>query len=233
MSTPIIAVTGWAGCGKTEFLLHLLPELRRRGLKTAVIWREKLPTPLCAEAQQMAAETELFALSCDKKSALFTDVPLTAEELQRFSGTVDLILQAEEENLSLPRVEIHPSGFGPLQAKEENRIALISDNPISPYVPWFCPADAVGVADCIVEYTGLNTSFQPEYRAIRRGEAEDLPFSDVHLTVNGEEVPLVPFVREMLKEVNLGALRTLKDIHLEDGRKDIQIRFSVEKEEKR
>ena len=34
---PILGVAGWSGSGKTTLIEALLPELRRRGLRTAVI----------------------------------------------------------------------------------------------------------------------------------------------------------------------------------------------------
>jgi molybdopterin-guanine dinucleotide biosynthesis protein B len=109
--TPIVAVSGPSGVGKTRLLTRLIPLLRRRGVVVAVIKHTRhrhafdVPgkdTDLLRRAGAVAA-----AIQGPGGLALFGPATGGARELARLLPRCDLILAEGWRREPLPRIEVH------------------------------------------------------------------------------------------------------------------------------
>lgn len=157
---PIVSIVGRAKVGKTTFLVKLISELTRRGVKVAVI-KHTVHTFDFAEAgkdtwKHAAAGAPIVALSSPRE--LVVTRPLESEleideiaaTLIAMHGNVDLILTEGYKQAHKPKIEVsrQERGTEPVSRKTEI-IAIVSDHSTTLDVPHFDLDDAAGVADLI------------------------------------------------------------------------------------
>jgi hypothetical protein len=150
-------------------------------------------------------------ISSPQKIALIRDVErdLTLEEVrERIIKEVDLILSEGYKKDVQPKIEVFRKGKYQdlLCTKEDNLIAIASDQAFEIGVPSFSLDDVTGLAD-FIEKTFLAAKKRKE----------------VILTVDGKTIPLNPFVRGFLTRSIQGMVTSLKgcdapstiDLHIE------------------
>jgi len=153
---PIVTIVGRAKIGKTTFLVKLIAELTRRGVKVAVI-KHTVHTFDFSQAgkdtwKHAAAGAPIVALSSPREMVITRplDKEMEIDEIAAMLGEVDLILTEGYKRAHKPKIEIsrQERGTEPV-SRREDIIAMVSDHPIELNVPRFDLDDAGGVADLI------------------------------------------------------------------------------------
>jgi molybdopterin-guanine dinucleotide biosynthesis protein MobB len=153
MAIPCIAIMGWSGSGKTTFIEGLLPEMRARGIKTAVVKHDGHDFQLDREGKDTyrfaEAGAEIVAISSSSKAAVMYYRPTPIEELISGISGVDIILVEGWKNGPLPKVEVHRRANGkPRYLKSEELLALVTDEPEDgSSVPQFSLSDYAAFAE--------------------------------------------------------------------------------------
>jgi molybdopterin-guanine dinucleotide biosynthesis protein B len=199
---PIISIVGKSDSGKTTLIEKLVPELTRRGHRIATVkhdvhgfevdqqgkdsWRHK----------QAGAHT--VVISSPNKVALIRDVEkdLTLDEIrEKLIQDVDLILSEGYKKDVQPKIEIFRKEKHQelLCAKEDNLIAIVSNQTFNVGVPCFDLENMKGLADFI----------EKEFLRSREGR-------EISLKVDGKSIPVSPFVRDFLTKTIRGMVSALK-----------------------
>ena len=93
---PVLGIAGFSGSGKTTLIEKLLPELRSRGLRVAVLKHDAHPTAFDQPGKDShrftLAGAEVTAITSGIQTMLIENRPLSPEELAGRIEGVDLIL---------------------------------------------------------------------------------------------------------------------------------------------
>lgn len=199
---PIISIVGKSDSGKTTFIEKLIPELNRRGYRVATVKHDIHGFEVDREGKDSwrhkQAGAHTVVISSPTKLALIRDVEkdLTLAELrERLIQDVDVILSEGYKKDIQPKIEIFRKEIHetPLCTKEDNLVAIVSDQEVSIDVPRFSLEDIQGVGDFIEE------TFLKQKQKDR-----------IVLKINGKVIPLKPFIEEFLSEAIKGMVRSLK-----------------------
>ena len=213
MSVPVISFIGWSGSGKTTFLEKLIPLLRAEGLRVAVIKHDghdfQMDTPGKDTWRFTQAGAEAVAIANTRHAAALDSRPGDFDELCRRVGSVDLILAEGWTDLPLPQIEVFRTR-DTLRCPDTGRLlALITDRETDLPVPVYALDDYAGVCRCILDYCAAQDACWLPYARLHAGQAPAAPA--VQLTVDGRQVPLLPFVQQMLAGALRGMVAELKD----------------------
>jgi molybdopterin-guanine dinucleotide biosynthesis protein B len=216
METPVISFVGWSNAGKTTLIEKLIPVLRGKGLRVGVLKRDGHEFQMDHEGKDTWRFTEAgadaVAIANSRHAALLINRPVSFETLREKLGNVDLILAEGWEIPGVPQIEVL-RGRTDLRCREpEKLLAVVTDEEVSLPLRRISP-DAVGdVAELVMMwFAGTGDCALPYAEAVAAG---DEPDADVTLTVDGRPVPLLPFVRDILRGASLGIVSTLKDTGL-------------------
>jgi molybdopterin-guanine dinucleotide biosynthesis protein B len=199
---PIISIVGKSDSGKTTLIEKLLPELTRRGYRVATVKHDIHGFEVDREGKDSwrhkKAGAHTVIISSSQKVALIRDVEsdLRLDELrERFIQDVDLILSEGYKKDSQPKIEIFRKEKYKelLCSKEDNLVALVSNQSFDVGVPCFDLDDMKGLADFIENH-------------FLKGEKKE----GISLAVNGKAVPLSPFAGGFLKKAIQGMISSLK-----------------------
>lgn len=157
---PIVSIVGRAKIGKTTFLVKLIAELTRRGVKVAVI-KHTVHTFDFSEAgkdtwKHAAAGASIVALSSPQELVITRplerelEIDEIATTLVATYGHVDLILTEGYKRAHKPKIEVsrREHGTEPV-SRTQDIIAIVSDHATALDVPHFDLEDATGVADLL------------------------------------------------------------------------------------
>jgi molybdopterin-guanine dinucleotide biosynthesis protein B len=153
----LISVVGQSGAGKTTFIEKLVPELKRRGLRVAVVKHHAHDTPLDAPGKDSwrfaEAGADAVLVSSPVEFARFErpgrELSL-AEIAARLDG-FDLILTEGFKRESAPKIELSRAAVSTaLLCREEDLLAVVCDYAAPTSAPRFALDDAAGVADLIM-----------------------------------------------------------------------------------
>ena len=216
MEIPVISFIGWSGSGKTTFLEKLIPVLRGRGLRLALVkydghdFQMDKPGKDTWRFSQAGAET--VAIANVRHAALLENRPLSFREICGKIENVDLII-AEGWNLpELMKIELfreHES----LRAQEPEKLcAVITDRPLELEVPQFGLEDFEAVADHIIGLISSRDECWYPYARARAGL--ESTGGGVSVSIDGHELTMLPFVQDIIRQVNLGLLSSLRDTGL-------------------
>lgn len=157
--TPVITFVGKSGTGKTTFLEKLIPVLKAKGARFALIKHDvhgfQMDTPGKDTYRFFAAGADVVAISSAREFALREQPPveLTLDEVISRLPPVDFILTEGYKSLHNPKIEIHRKELHePLFAPEEELLALVTDEPLPPAVPQLGLDDTEGCARIILDY---------------------------------------------------------------------------------
>ena len=212
---PIVSIVGKSDIGKTTLIEKLLPELTRRGYRIATVKHDLHGFEVDREGKDSwrhkKAGAHTVVISSPQKMALIRDVEkdLTLEEIREgFIRDVDLILSEGYKKDVQPKIEVFRKGKyrDLLCAREDNLVAVVSDQTFDVGVPCLSLDDIWGLSDLI------------EKRFL-----ESPGGKEVVLRVDGKSVPLSPFVKGFIRKTLKGMITSLKgcdaastiDIHLD------------------
>lgn len=159
---PIVCVVGRSDSGKTTFLEKLIPCLKARGLKLAVVKHDRhgfeMDRPGKDTWRLREAGADAVMISAPNQMALIRarlEQELSLDELAGLvDGAVDLVLTEGYKAGDKPKIEVSRLGVsnGELLCTREELLAIVADRPIPMDVPQFGLEDAQGVAALLADY---------------------------------------------------------------------------------
>jgi len=199
---PIVSIVGKSDSGKTTLIEKLVPELVRRGYRVATVKHDIHGFEVDREGKDSwrhkQAGAHTVVISSPAKLALIRDVDHDAhlaELRDKYIQDVDLILSEGFKKNNQPKIEVFRKEVHRelLCTQEDNLLAIASNQPFDIGVPCFDLNDIRGLTDLIVEKF-LKGRKSPQ----------------VHLRVNGKEIPLSPFVEKSISHTVRGMVSSLK-----------------------
>jgi molybdopterin-guanine dinucleotide biosynthesis protein B len=214
---PIVSIVGTSDSGKTTLIEKLVPELNRRGYRVATVKHDVHGFDVDREGKDSwrhkQAGAHTVVISSPQKLALIRDVDHDAElgELRdKYIQDVDLILSEGFKRNSQPKIEVFRKERHRelLCTREDNLLAIASNQPFDIGVPCFDLEDARGIVDLIEEKFLKGKESPP-----------------VQLKVNGRDISLSPFVRKSIIGTLQGMVSALKGC---ESPQSIEIRIGKE-----
>lgn len=157
---PIVSIVGKSDSGKTTLIEKLIAELVHRGYKVATIKHDVHGFEVDQEGKDSwrhkKAGAHTVVISSPQKLALIRDVDHDADldELRtKYIRDVDIILSEGFKRNSQPKIEVFRKELHQelLCKKDDNLIAIASNQPFAIGVPCFDINDARGLVDLIEE----------------------------------------------------------------------------------
>ncbi|MBR1657788.1 MAG: molybdopterin-guanine dinucleotide biosynthesis protein B [Synergistaceae bacterium] len=160
---PIFSITAWSGAGKTTFIEHLIPELKRRNLRTAVIKHDAHDFDIDKEGKDTfrftQAGAEIVSITSRTHAAFMENRYVPLAEILRYIHDVDVIIVEGFKNENIPKIGLRRGNF---LLPEGEYIAVISDVPM--------PESEVPVFD-VNDYNGFSEWLANELRNWKHGTA--------------------------------------------------------------
>ncbi|MBQ6001411.1 MAG: molybdopterin-guanine dinucleotide biosynthesis protein B [Synergistaceae bacterium] len=151
INIPVYSITAWSGAGKTTFIEHLIPELKRRNIRVAVIKHDAHDFEIDKEGKDTfrftEAGAEVVAITSRTHAAIMENRALTLAEILGHIHDVDVIIVEGFKSEDLPKIGLRRGNF---DLPEGKYIAVISDTPFECDVPVFDIDDYYGFAEWIV-----------------------------------------------------------------------------------
>lgn len=158
-TTPIITFVGKSGTGKTTLLEQLIPILKARGLRLAVLKHDahhfEMDKPGKDTYRFTAAGADVVTISNSEKFALIErpQAELTVADIVSRLPTVDLVLTEGYKHSRYPKIEIHRAVLNrPLLTPEAQLLAVMTDEPLDVSAPQLPLEDLSGCAEIILAY---------------------------------------------------------------------------------
>lgn len=163
-SIPVCAVTAWSGTGKTTYLEKLVPALKSRGLRIAVVKHDghdfDLDRPGKDSWRMTAAGSDVTAIVSPFRAAVMENRPISMESVISNIQNVDLILVEGDKQGSWPKLLLYRESAGkPLAADPEDCLLVVSDIPIVTTRPCFALDDLTGVTGFLSEWATCHGPF--------------------------------------------------------------------------
>ncbi len=166
MNIPILGFAGFSGSGKTTFLEKLIPILREKGLRVAVVkhdgHRIDIDRPGKDSARFSEAGAEMVILTSKEKTAVIKQRSLELEQALRFIHDVDLVLVEGYKNANITQIGIARQSSGKGFTAERNHFwRIVTDMDISESpVPIYGMEDVAALAEDIASHKNEFTSFE-------------------------------------------------------------------------
>lgn len=199
---PIVSIVGTSDSGKTTLIEKLVPELVRRGYRVATIKHDVHGFEVDREGKDSwrhkQAGAHTVVISSPKKLAIIRDVDHDADLVElrdKYVQDVDIILSEGFKRNLQPKIEVFRKEMQRelLCTREENLLALATNQAFDIGVPCFGLDDAPGLVD-LIEEKFLQGKRPPQVR----------------LKVNEKEIPLSPFVQKSILGTVRGMVSSLK-----------------------
>jgi len=211
-----IAIVGPSGSGKTTFIVRLIPELKSRGARVAVLKHCQKDLPLDKEGKDSWRLTKAGAtrvgIVMPGRVAVFQETEKRDDiegALGRFFADADIVVVEGGKGvrglkkISLVRKDIAER----LEFPPEELLALVSDDEVESAVPVFRFSEVGKIADLLMSSSGRS----PE----------------TTLVVDGAEIPLNPFVESFIRNTVMGMLGSLRGTNLDP--RDVVLHLSRKK----
>jgi molybdenum cofactor guanylyltransferase/molybdopterin-guanine dinucleotide biosynthesis protein MobB len=162
---PLLGFAAFSGTGKTTLLTKLLPELKQRDIRIAVVkhahhnfdidkpGKDSYRIREAGAQQMLIASSRMMALM--QKSDNEEDDPSLAELLTRLDyNKLDLVLVEGFKHEVFPKIELHRPSLGhPLLLEEDNQIiAIATDSDIDTETPQLNLNQIEAMADFIQQF---------------------------------------------------------------------------------
>lgn len=168
-SVPCLSIVGRSNTGKTTIIERLIPILRKKGLKIAVIKHHPhdfdidIPGKDTYRYKQAGASASILASPGKVAVVEDTEGELALEEIiTRYVRDVDILLIEGFKRAKIPKIEVFrkkDDGNIPVCAGDANLIAIITDESVETSLPVFSRNDVQSIAEFIISYvTGLKSS---------------------------------------------------------------------------
>ena len=179
----IFGIIGWSGSGKTELLISLVPELKRRGFRVSTMKHTHhnfdMDKPGKDSFRHREAGAEEVMVASSKRWALLhelrdEDEPDMDDLIEKMTP-VDLLLIEGFKRNGHPKLEVSRPATGKtlIALEDDTVVAVASDAQISGLaVPLLDLDDVAQVADFIIRSTEATPSAQPFANTLNVGAAE-------------------------------------------------------------
>lgn len=129
---PIVSFVAYSGTGKTTFLERLIPKLKARGLKIAIVKHDGHRFEIDHEGKDSdrftKAGADVTGLISSEKAVLMENRQTDPEDFLKKIDGVDLILTEGFKQGPWPKIMLHRKGTGkPMPLLPEECLAVISD----------------------------------------------------------------------------------------------------------
>jgi len=158
MQPPIVSIVGKSDAGKTTLLEKLIPELKRRGYRVAVVKHDahsfEIDQPGKDSWRHRQAGADVVVISSKDKLALIkrVDQELPLSTIATMLTDVDLILTEGYKRGPAPKVEISRRALSSeLLCTADELVAIVSDQTFNLPVPQFGLDDVIGLANLLEE----------------------------------------------------------------------------------
>lgn len=172
---PLVAFAAYSGTGKTTLIEKLIPILKGKGIRSAVIKHDGHPFEIDHEDKDSwrfaRAGADIVMVSSAEQTAYIERGDLSLERLLDMVHDVDLILVEGYKNKALPQIGMARRETGKGFTADISRfIALVTDLEVETGLPCFGLEDAEGIVGFIMEkmivkHTQDFTHFNEEGRA--------------------------------------------------------------------
>lgn len=156
---PIITFVGKSGTGKTTLLEQLIPMLKARGLRLAVLKHDahhfEMDKPGKDTYRFTAAGADVVTISNAEKFAMIERPPeeLSLRDIISRLPQVDLVLTEGYKKSRYPKIEIHRAALHrPLLADPNELLAILTDEPVDSPAPQLDLSDLNGCVQVILQY---------------------------------------------------------------------------------
>ncbi len=171
MDIPIIGIAGFSGSGKTTLIEKLIPCIRSRGLRTAVVKHDGHWFEIDHEGKDSYrfahAGAEQVILTSGSKTVCIEQRGSTLEDSLHYVHDVDLVLVEGYKAADITQIGICRTANGKgLTAEPEHFLAVVTDRemPNCP-VPVFGLDDTEKLTDYLISHRGRFTAFTPSVRS--------------------------------------------------------------------
>ena len=129
---PIVSFVAYSGTGKTTFLERLIPKLKARGLKIAIVKHDGHRFEIDHEGKDSdrftKAGADVTGLISSEKAVLMENRQTDPEDFLKKIDGVDMILTEGFKQGPWPKIMLHRKGTGkPMPLLPEECLAVISD----------------------------------------------------------------------------------------------------------
>jgi molybdopterin-guanine dinucleotide biosynthesis adapter protein len=152
---PLISIVGTSKSGKTTFIEKIIPLLKEKGLRVAVVKHHHLDFEIDRVGKDTyrhkQAGSSTVVLSSPHKIALIRDVqkeiPLQ-DIISRYVDDVDVVITEGYKKETTPKIEIyrHANKTAPLCFHDKTIVAIATDKNIDFDIPQYSLDDVEGVA---------------------------------------------------------------------------------------
>ena len=157
-AVPVYSLIAWSDTGKTTYLETLIPVLKKRGVRVAVIKHDGHDFDIdrggSDSARFTGAGADVSAVFSDTHAAVMLNGPIEAEKLVfliSMSGTADLILTEGCKKGKWPKILLYRESSGkPMAADPDTCAAVVSDVEVETKAPVFALRDVEAVADFLL-----------------------------------------------------------------------------------
>ena len=199
---PVVSIVGKSRAGKTALIERLIAEFKRRGYRVATIKHSpggiEVDKPGKDSWKFAQAGSDAVVISSPGKLAFIKslDHDSNIEEILHIIGAeFDFAITEGFSKGKAPKIEVYRRGLGEdLLCPAKILAAIVTDKPLDIDVPQLPLDDTQAIADFIEK----NFIFQAE--------------SDISLFINGKQVFIKPFVKEIIAKTLLAMVSTLKGI---------------------
>jgi molybdopterin-guanine dinucleotide biosynthesis protein B len=165
-SFPVIGLAGWSGAGKSTFGIRLTRELKKRGLRVAIVKHTThrnvvTDTPESDTWRYAQAGGDIVLLSTPQQIVSWErlDTELSLADVLARVRDVDLVIVEGYKSAQIPKIEIwRQEGGGALISADDQLIALVTDGAPVTQAPTFALDDVIGVADLLASRYALKAS---------------------------------------------------------------------------
>jgi len=157
---PIVSIIGKSNTGKTTLIEGLIREITHRGYRVATIKHNRHGFEIDHEGKDSwkhrRAGAHLTVIASPEQVALIEDTKkdyTIAELRDRYIREVDIIIIEGYKKNPYPKIEVYRKEISarPLATREENLIAMVTDDPVTVDVPRFHKEDITELTDLIVD----------------------------------------------------------------------------------
>lgn len=154
MNIPTYALVAFSNSGKTTFLEKLIPALKSRGLRVAVIKHDGHDFQLDKEGKDSwritQAGADVTAIVSATHAAIMENRPVPLPEIVERIGDVDLRIVEGGKYENWPKIMLYRvAAEKPMAADPDQCFAVVTDADITTTAPVFTLDDADGLADLI------------------------------------------------------------------------------------
>ncbi|MDR0863047.1 MAG: molybdopterin-guanine dinucleotide biosynthesis protein B [Oscillospiraceae bacterium] len=164
MAIPVYSVVAYSGTGKTTLLEKLVPELKSRGLRVAVIKHDAHKFDIDHEGKDSwrmtRAGADVTIIASSEKSAFMENRYVPFETLVERVTDVDVILTEGYKTGNYPKIALRRAATGnDFAAEPDACFAVMSDAEVETTANALKLDDAAGLADLIVTDIKKHISF--------------------------------------------------------------------------